>query len=68
MTKILNFVSGVLKMYVSSQGNMIPAGETVDVYRVQEGKDLYVKVCATSGDYEPVFLPFYGTSESMLLK
>ena len=55
-------------MYVASQGNMIPAGETVDIYRVQDGKDLYVKVCATSSDFEPVLLPFYGTSESMLLK
>ena len=66
--QILNFVSGVLKMYVASCGNMIPAGETVDIYRVQDGKDLFVKVCATSDDYEPVMLPFYGTSESLLLK
>lgn len=65
--KILNFVSGVLKMYVASQGNLIPAGEMVDIYRVQDGKELFVKVCAASNDFEPVLLPFYGTSERMLL-
>lgn len=62
--EILKFTTGVLKMYVSSNGDMIPAGTRVNIYRVQEGKDLYVKVCS---DKKHVYLPFYGTMEEDLL-
>lgn len=65
--EILEFTSGVLAMYVSSMGRMIPAGTAVNIYRIQSGKDLRVLVAATSGDFKPVNLPFYGTSERTLL-
>ncbi len=64
--KFLNCTSGVLKMYVSSEGNMIPAGTEVNIYRVQDGKDLYVMVCECAST-KTVRLPYYDTSESTLL-
>lgn len=64
--KFLSYVSGVLKMYVSSEGKMIPAGTEVSIYRIEDGKDLYVLV-SEHASAVVVRLPFYGTSEAMLL-
>ena len=67
MITTLDFCSGTLNMYVSSNGNMIPKGSKVDVYTVQDDRDLYVQVCAIDRECKPVKLPFYGTSVEMLL-
>ena len=64
--KFLSHTSGVLKMYVSSEGKMIPEGSEVNIYRVQDGKDLYVLV-AECVSTKTVRLPYDETSESMLL-
>jgi len=64
--KFLSHASGVLEMYVSSDGNTIPEGTEVNVYRVLDGKDLYVLVTECSST-KTVRLPYDETSESMLL-
>ena len=45
---------------------MIPAGTPVNIYRVEDGKDLYVMVCPHDSTLT-VRLPFYDTSEDLLL-
>lgn len=62
----LSYTSGVLKMYVSSEGKMIPEGTAVSIYRVQNGKDLYVLV-SEHASAVVVRLPYDETSEHTLL-
>jgi len=64
--KFLSYTSGVLKMYVSSEGKMIPEGTAVNIYRVQDGKDLYVLVHEHAST-KTVRLPYDETRESVLL-
>lgn len=65
--EMIDFASGELAVYVSSQGNLIDAGTPVDIYTYAQGRDLFVKVCALTGNTPPVFLPFYSTDVDWLL-
>ena len=66
--KILSQRDGKLAMYVSSGSNMIPAGRSVFIERVQNGQDLYVTVDEIPYRGGPsVRLPYYGTDEDLLL-
>lgn len=65
--EIISFATGVLAVYVSSEGNLLPAGTEVDIYTYAQGRDLFVKVCALSINAQPVYLPFYDTNVEWLL-
>ncbi len=65
---VLNRYEGVLKMCVSSEGKMIPAGTKVVIENIETYMHLETRVTSwVNGVYKCVRLPFYGTDVSNLI-